>query len=166
MPARIGRRHDGPTPVMSIDDRLAELGLTLPPGTTAIANYVPAARAGGLLYLSGHLSKRDGQVVTGKVGRDLGIDEGYELARLIGLDLLGTARDSLGSLDAVRGVVKLTGMVNGAEDFTDQPAVINGASDLLVAVFGECGRHARTSVGMAQLPLGAALEIELILDVG
>jgi len=150
---------------MSIDERLAELGISLPPGTTAIANYVPAVRAGNLLFLSGHLAKRDGEVIAGKVGGDITADDARQLARLIALDLLGTTREALGSLDRVRRVVKLVGMVNGAAGFTDQPSVLNGASDLLVEVFGERGRHARSSVGMAQLPLGAAVEIELILDV-
>ena len=150
---------------MSIDDRLAELGVTLPAAATPVANYVLARRSGELLYLSGHLGKRDGKLVCGKVGDDVARDDAYALARGAAIDLLATARAELGTLDSVRQVVKLTGFVNSAAGFTEQSAVINGASDFFVEVFGERGKHARSSVGVAQLPLGAAVEVEAVLEV-
>ena len=150
---------------MSVDDRLAELHIVIPETTTPVANYVTARRAGDLLFLSGHLAKRDGEVVAGRVGDDLDTDTAYDLARRAAIDLLGTARAALGTLDTV-GVVKLTGFVQSAQAFTEQSAVINGASDLLVAVLGpERGRHARSAIGVAQLPLGAAVELEAIFEV-
>ena len=150
---------------MRVDERLAELGIVLPDATAPVANYVTARRMGNQLFLSGHVSKRDGTVAAGTVGDDIDTGAGYELARLVAIDLLGTARAVLGSLDNV-AVVKLTGFVHSASTFTEQPAVINGASDLLVEVLGpERGRHARSAVGVAQLPLGAAVEIEAIFEV-
>jgi enamine deaminase RidA (YjgF/YER057c/UK114 family) len=150
---------------MSIDDRLGELGIVIPETTTPVANYVTARQSGNLLFLSGHLGKRDGAVVTGRLGEDVDTDAGYDLARGAAIDLLGTVRAALGTLDTV-AVVKLTGFVQSGPAFTGQPAVVNGASDLLVAVFGhERGRHARSAIGVAQLPLGAAVEIEAIFEV-
>lgn len=150
---------------MSIDARLTELGIVIPESTPPVANYVTARQSGNLLFLSGHLGKRDGAVVTGRLGEDVDTDSGYDLARSAAIDLLGTARAALGTLDTV-AVVKLTGFVQSGPAFTGQPAVVNGASDLLVAVFGqERGRHARSAIGVAQLPLGAAVEIEAIFEV-
>jgi enamine deaminase RidA (YjgF/YER057c/UK114 family) len=150
---------------MGIDARLTELGIVIPESTPPVANYVTARQSGNLLFLSGHLGKRDGTLVTGRLGDDLDTDAGYDLARNAAIDLLGTARAALGTLDTV-AVVKLTGFVQSAATFTGQPAVVNGASDLLVAVFGhERGRHARSAIGVAQLPLGAAVEIEAIFEV-
>jgi enamine deaminase RidA (YjgF/YER057c/UK114 family) len=150
---------------MSIDDRLAELGIVMPETTVPVANYVTSRQTGNLLFLSGHLGKRDGAVVTGKLGEDLETDAGYDLARNAAIDLIATARAALGTLDTV-AVVKLTGFVHSAPGFTGQPGVVNGASDLLVAVFGqERGRHARSAIGVAQLPLGAAVELEAIFEV-
>jgi enamine deaminase RidA (YjgF/YER057c/UK114 family) len=150
---------------MSVDDRLAELGITLPPATSPVANYVSTRRSGNLLFVSGHLSKRAGKVVTGKVGEDVDAQAAYDLARLAALESLGSVRAALGSLDDVT-VVKLTGFVNSAPGFTEQPAVINGASDLLVEVLGtERGAHARSAIGVAALPLGAAVEVEIIFEV-
>jgi enamine deaminase RidA (YjgF/YER057c/UK114 family) len=150
---------------MSIDERLAELGIVVPESSAPVANYVTARRSGTLLFLSGHLGKRDGTVVTGRVGDDVDTETAYELARLAAIDLIGTARTALGSLADVT-VVKLTGFVNSAPTFTEQSSVINGASDLFVAVFGqERGRHARSAIGVAQLPLGAAVEVEAILEI-
>jgi enamine deaminase RidA (YjgF/YER057c/UK114 family) len=147
---------------MSVEDRLAELHIDIPETTTPVANYVTARQTGNMLYLSGHLGKRDGTVVTGSVGDDVDTDTAYDLARRAAIDLLGTA---LGTLDTVT-VVKLTGFVHSAPAFTEQSAVINGASDLLVSVFGpERGRHARSAIGVAQLPLGAAVELEAIFEV-
>jgi enamine deaminase RidA (YjgF/YER057c/UK114 family) len=150
---------------MSIDDRLAELGIVIPPSTPPVANYVSTRRVGNLLFVSGHVSKRDGAVVTGKVGADLDTKAGYDLARLVAIDILGTVRAALGSLDEVT-FVKITGFVNSDPGFTEQPAVINGASDLFVQVLGpERGAHSRSAIGVAQLPLGAAVEVEAILEV-
>lgn len=150
---------------MSVDDRLAELGIVLPASTPPVANYVSTRRAGNLLFVSGHVSKRDGAVVAGKLGDDVDTKAGYELARLVAIDILGTVHAALGSLDGVT-FVKITGFVNSAPGFTEQPAVINGASDLFVQVLGpECGAHSRSAIGVAQLPLGAAVEVEAILDV-
>ncbi len=150
---------------MAVDDRLAELGIVIPETTAPVANYVTARRTGDLLFLSGHLGKRDGAVVAGRVGDDVDTETAYDLARRAAIDLLGTARAALGTLDTV-AVVKLTGFVQSATTFTEQPAVVNGASDLLVSVFGpERGRHARSAIGVAQLPLGAAVELEAIFEV-
>jgi enamine deaminase RidA (YjgF/YER057c/UK114 family) len=151
---------------MTIDERLAELGIVLPATTAPVANYVSTRRSGNLLYVSGHVSRRAGAVVAGRVGDDIDTKTAYELARLAALDILGTVHAALGSLDAVT-LVKITGFVNSAPGFTEQPAVINGASDLFVQVLGaEGGAHARSAIGVAQLPLGAAVEVEAILEVG
>ena len=150
---------------MSAEDKLAELKLTLPSVPTPVANYVPFKRAGDIIYLSGQGPRKpDGSLYTGKVGRDVTVEQAYEHAKLIGLGLLAAAKMAAGSLDKVE-VLKLLGMVNGVPDFADQPKVINGCSDLLVAVLGERGRHARSAVGMAELPFGMAVEIEAIVAV-
>jgi enamine deaminase RidA (YjgF/YER057c/UK114 family) len=151
----------------SIDKRLAELGIELPEVPAPAANYVPFVRTGNLLYLSGQ-GPRTGanEYKTGKVGADVSGEEAYKDARLIGLQLIAAAKQALdGNLDRVRRVVKLLGMVNGTPDFTKQPMVINGCSDLLVEVFGEKGRHARSAVGMGSLPGNITVEIEAILEV-
>ena len=152
---------------MSAEARIKELNLTLPQPPKPMGTYVPGVRVGNLLYLSGHGPSRvDGvPAMRGKVGRDLSLEDGYKAAREVGVNLLGTARALLGSLDKVKRVVKVLGMVNSAEGFGDQPKVINGCSDLLVEVFGENGRHARSAVGMAELPMGIPVEIEMILEV-
>src|SRR2546422_332362 len=147
--------------------RIKELGLALPPPSKPLGIYVPGVRVGNLLFLSGHGPIRgDGQAtVRGKVGRDLSVEDGYKAAREVGVNLLGSARTLLGSLDKVKRVVKVLGMVNSAEGFGEQPKVINGFSDLMVEVFGENGRHARSAVGMAELRSGIPVEIEMILEV-
>jgi enamine deaminase RidA (YjgF/YER057c/UK114 family) len=151
---------------MSVDDRLAELGIALPASTTPVANYVSTRRSGSLLFVSGHVSKRTGAVVSGRVGDGIDTATAYDLARLAALDILGSVHSALGSLDDV-SAVKITGFVNSAPGFTEQSAVINGASDLLVQVLGaERGAHARSAIGVAQLPLGAAVEVEAIFEVG
>jgi enamine deaminase RidA (YjgF/YER057c/UK114 family) len=151
---------------MTVDDRLAELGIVLPATTAPVANYVSTRRSGSLLFVSGHVSRRAGVVVSGKVGDDIDTEAAYELARLVALDILGTVHAAVGSLDDVT-LVKITGFVNSAPGFTEQPAVVNGASDLFVQVLGtEHGAHARSAIGVAQLPLGAAVEVEAILEVG
>jgi enamine deaminase RidA (YjgF/YER057c/UK114 family) len=153
---------------MGAEATLKEKSITLPPPSTPLANYVGAVRTGNLLYLSGHGPIRTGgkASITGKVGRELTIEQGYAAAREVGLGLLATTRAALGSLDRVKRVVKVLGMVNCADDFGDQPKVINGFSDLMVEVFGEAiGKHARSAVGMAGLPMGIPVEIEMILEV-
>ena len=152
---------------MSAEAKIKELGITLPPPPKPGGNYVPGVRVGNLLFLSGHGPRRvDGQPAgRGKVGRDLSTEDGYKVAREVGINLLGTAHALLGSLDKVKRIVKVLGMVNSAEGFGDQPKVINGFSDLMVEVFGENGRHARSAVGMAELPSGIPVEIEMILEV-
>jgi enamine deaminase RidA (YjgF/YER057c/UK114 family) len=152
---------------MSAEARIKEIGLALPPPPKPGGNYVPGVRVGNLLFLSGHGPGRVDGVPSarGKVGRDLSIEDGYKVAREVGINLLGTAKALLGSLDKVKRVVKVLGMVNSVEGFGDQPKVINGFSDLMVEVFGENGRHARSAVGMAELPSGIPVEIEMILEV-
>ncbi|HEA68917.1 MAG TPA: RidA family protein [Desulfobacterales bacterium] len=151
---------------MNAENKLKELGLELPPAAKPVANYVSAVRTGNLVYLSGHGPLRnDGTMITGKVGTDLTLEEGYEAARRVALGLLGSLKAEIGNLDKVRRVVKLLGMVNCTPDFIDQPKVINGASDLLVKVFGDKGKHARSAVGMNSLPMNISVEIEMIVEV-
>jgi enamine deaminase RidA (YjgF/YER057c/UK114 family) len=151
---------------MSAEARLKELGIVLPVVPTPVANYVPYRLAGSLLFLSGQGPRDEkGATLTGKVGKDVTVEEAYRRARLIGLGLLAATRQALGSLDRVDYVVKLLGMVNAVPDFTDQPKVINGCSDLFVEVFGDDGRHARSAVGMGSLPNQISVEIEAIMAV-
>jgi enamine deaminase RidA (YjgF/YER057c/UK114 family) len=151
---------------MKAEAKLVELGLALPGAPGPIANYVRAVRVGNLLFVSGHGPTRDGKYLfTGKLGKDLTIDDGYKAAQLVCLNCLASVREVLGDLDRVKRVVKLLGMVNSAPDFGHQPEVINGASDLLVQLYGEAGRHARSAVGMGALPRNIAVEIEMILEV-
>ena len=152
---------------MGAEARIKDLGITLPQPAKPVGNYIPGVRVGTLLYLSGHGPVRvDGQpTARGKVGRDLSTEEAYKVAREVGINLLGSARVILGSLDKVKRIVKVLGMVNSADGFGEQPKVINGFSDLMVEVFGENGRHARSAVGMAELPMGIPVEIEMILEV-
>lgn len=150
---------------MSIDARLKELGLKLPTPAAPVAAYVPAVEAHGFLYVSGQLPFRQGEVVTGRLGADLGIDAGREAARLCGVMLLAQMKAALGSLDRVERIVKLGVFVSSDPQFTDQPKVADGASTLMAEVFGEAGKHARSAVGVPALPLGAAVEIDAILAV-
>ena len=151
---------------MTAEDRLAELGITLPPMPPPTANFVRTRQVGALLYLSGHAPVHpDGSRDRGKLGAELTVEEGKASARLTGLNLLATTRAHLGSLDKVRAVVKVLGMVNSAPGFERQPEVMDGFSDLMVEVFGDAGRHARSAVGMAELPGGIPVEIEMILEV-
>jgi len=146
------------------EDNLKQKNIVLPPPVTPVANYVPAVRVGNLLFLSG--TGPDPSTPRGKVGKDLTLEQGYQAARSVGLNLLATTRATLGSLDRVKRVVKVLGMVNSAPGFSDQPKVINGFSDLMVEVFGEAiGKHARSAVGMAELPFNIPVEIEMILEV-
>jgi enamine deaminase RidA (YjgF/YER057c/UK114 family) len=152
---------------MGAEARIKELGITLPNPPKPMGNYIPAVRVGNLLFLSGHGPIRVGDqpLTRGKVGRDMSVEEAYKVAREVGINLLGSARTALGSLDKVKRVVKVLGMVNAVESFGDQPKVINGFSDLMVEVFGENGRHARSAVGMGSLPAGIPVEIEMILEL-
>jgi enamine deaminase RidA (YjgF/YER057c/UK114 family) len=145
------------------EERLKERKITLPSAPAPVANYVRAVRVGNLLFMSGTTS-RDLKPF-GKVGRDLTVDQGYQAARHAGMLLLANVRAELGTLDRVKRVVKVLGMVNSADGFGDQPAVINGFSDLMVEVFGEAGKHARSAVGMAALPGNAPVEVEAILEI-
>ncbi|MCC7274022.1 MAG: RidA family protein [Alphaproteobacteria bacterium] len=147
---------------MQIEKRLAELGITLPPVPNAAGNYVHAVRTGNLLYLAG---KGPGPGAVGKVGKDVTVEQAYKHAREVGLVLLAVMKEALGDLDKVQRVVKLLGMVNAVPEFGDQPKVINGCSDLLVEVFGDKGRHARSAVGMGSLPGQITVEIEAIVEV-
>lgn len=151
---------------MSYEHKLKELALELPQPPKPLATYVPAVLAGNLLFLSGVLPMRDGQLVfSGKLGQDLTVEQGIEAAKLSLLNALAIAKQELGTLDRITRVVKVVGYVASAKGFVQQPQVLNGASDLLVAIFGEAGRHARVAVGAAELPRGAAVEIEVIFSV-
>lgn len=150
---------------MNIDARLAELGIVLPEPAAPVAAYVPAVEAGGLLHISGQLPFVGGALVKGRLGEDVSLDEGYAAARACGLMILAQAKAALGSLDRVERVVKLGAFVNSAGNFTDQPKVANGASELMAELFGDAGKHARSAVGVPVLPLGAAVEVDAILSV-
>jgi enamine deaminase RidA (YjgF/YER057c/UK114 family) len=151
---------------MSIDQRLAELGITLPQPAAPVAAYVPAVETGGMLHISGQISfAEDGSLIKGRLGEDVDLDGGVEAARRCGVMLLAQIRAALGSLDRVDRIVKLGVFVNSAPSFTDQPKVANGASELMQQVFGAAGRHARSAVGVAVLPLGVAVEVDAIVSV-
>ncbi|HEX8400651.1 MAG TPA: RidA family protein [Allosphingosinicella sp.] len=150
---------------MSISDRLTALGITLPAPAAPVAAYVPAVRSGNLLHISGQLPFDGGAVMTGRLGEDRDLAYGVAAARACGIMLLAQIEAALGGLDKVERVVKLGVFVNSAPDFTDQPKVANGASELMQDVFGEIGRHARSAVGVPVLPLGAAVEIDAIVAV-
>ena len=151
---------------MQIENRLKDMGIELPPAVSPVANYVPAVRSGHLVFLSGHGPFDEaGALITGKVGADLTVEQGYQAARRVGIGLLGSLKAEIGDLNNVNRVVKLLGMVNCGPEFTDQPKVINGASDLLVEIFGDKGKHARSAVGMNALPMNIAVEIEMIVEV-
>ena len=148
-----------------IDQKLAELGLTLPTAAAPVATYVPAVEAGGLLHVSGQLPFRDGKVVTGQLGTDVDVASGQEAAKLCALMVVAQAKAALGDLSRVARIVKLGVFVNSAPGFGDQPEVANGASDLMVALFDDAGKHARAAVGVAALPRNAAVEVDAIIAV-
>ena len=151
---------------MAVEERLKELGYTLPQERQPLGNYVGAVQSGNLVFVSGHGPRRpDGTAMVGKVGAELSQEQGYEAARLCMLGCLTSLKRAIGDLDRVTRIVKLLGMVNCSEDFGQQPAVINGGSDLLVEIFGERGRHARSAVGMQGLPNNIPVEIEMIVEV-
>ena len=151
----------------TVEKKIEELGITLPEMRPPVANYVPAVRTGNLLFVSGSIpAKRpDGTEMRGKLGDDLSVEEGYEAARLAGINLLAVLKATLGDLDKVKRIVKLLSMINAAPDFTETPAVANGCSDLMVEVFGDKGKHARSAVGMASLPLNVPVEVEMVAEV-
>jgi len=151
---------------MSIDQRLAELGITLPQAAAPVAAYVPAVEQHGLLHISGQISfADDGSLIKGRLGEDMELEAGQQAARRCGVMLLAQIKAALGSLDRVERIVKLGVFVNSAPSFVDQPKVANGASELMQDVFGEAGRHARSAVGVAVLPLGVAVEVDAIVAV-
>ena len=151
---------------MTVEKRLKDLAIALPEAPKPVANYVRAVKAGNLLFVSGHGPYNDGQTpLSGKLGKELTVEEGYKTARNVAMNCLASVKATLGDLDQVKRVVKLLGMVNCTEDFKDHPKVVNGASDFLVEVFGEAGKHARSAVGMQSLPNGIPVEIEMILEV-
>ena len=151
---------------MSIDQKLSELGITLPQPAAPVAAYVPAVEHGGLLHISGQISfGEDGKLILGRLGEDVNLDRGIEAARRCGIMLLAQIKAALGSLDRVERIVKLGVFVNSAPGFTEQPKVANGASELMQDVFGEAGRNARSAVGVAVLPLGVAVEVDAIVAV-
>ena len=153
---------------MSAEKRLKQLGIGLGTVSAPVANYVNAVRTGNLLFLAGKGPRAgaDGKRPSGKVGREYTAEQAYQHARTVGLDLLAVMKQELGSLDRVKRVVKVLGMVNAVPDFKDQPKVINGCSDLFVEVFGDAGKHARSAVGMGSLPMGIPVEIECIVEIG
>lgn len=153
------------TDAQSPEARLAELGLTLPAPAAPVAAYVPVVVAGGLAHVSGQLPFVNGQLVTGRLGESVTSEDGMAAAQACGLMILAQLKSALGSLDRVERVVKLGAFVNSTADFVGQPQVANGASELMAAVFGEAGRHARSAVGVPTLPLGAAVEVDAIVAV-
>jgi enamine deaminase RidA (YjgF/YER057c/UK114 family) len=158
--------HEKKESGISFEDALTQLGITLPMPPKPVATYIPAVQAGDLLFLSGMIPLRDGRLLmAGKLGKDLTIEQGYEAAKIAMLNALSVIKQELGTLDRVKQVVRMVGHVASAEGFVQHPAVINGASDLLVKIFGEAGRHARVALGAAELPLNAPIEIEMIVQV-
>lgn len=149
----------------AIEARLSALNITLPDAPAPAANYVPFVRTGNQIFVSGQVSAGPDGFIKGKLGADMSVEEGAAAARRCGLALIAQARAAVGDLDKIKRVVKLVGFVNSTADFTDQPKVVNGCSDLMVEVFGEAGRHARSAVSAASLPFGVAVEIEAIFEV-
>ncbi|CAN7289885.1 RidA family protein [Rhizobacter sp. LjRoot28] len=150
---------------MSVYDRLNSLGISLPPVAVPVAAYVPFVRTGNLVFLSGHIAKRDGKPWVGQLGGDLSTAEGRDAARAVAIDLLGTLHAAVGSLDRITRIVKVMSLVNCTPSFTEQHLVTNGCSDLLAEVFGDKGAHARSAFGVAQIPMGACVEIDLVAEV-
>lgn len=148
----------------TVEARLATLGLTIPEATAPAANYVPAVTSGNLLWISGQISIANGKMMQGKLAAESDVDAGRAAARQCGINIIAQIKAALGDLDRVKRVVKLVGFVNSAPDFTEQPKVINGCSDLFVEVFGDAGRHARSAVGVAALPFNVSVEIEAVVE--
>ena len=149
----------------NISARLKALGIDLPPPGPPAAAYVMAASTGNMVFLSGHIAKRDGKPWTGKLGQDMDTETGKAAARAIGIDLIATLQNHVGSLDKVKRIVKVMGLVNSTAQYTEQHLVVNGCSELLFEIFGDAGKHARSAFGVAQIPLGACVEIELIAEI-
>jgi enamine deaminase RidA (YjgF/YER057c/UK114 family) len=159
-------KNDGARNGSDVEARLRELGFELPLPPKAMGNYVGAVTVGDLVFVSGHGPEKDGEVAyVGKLGGDMDVETGRKAAELVMLNALASLRQEIGNLDRVRRVVRLLGMVNSTPDFGKQPEVINGASDLLTAAFGDKGRHARAAVGFTSLPRGQAVEIEMVVEV-
>ena len=156
---------DSDTQPAPLYDRLEQLGITLPPVSAPAAAYLPFVRTGNLLFLSGHLAKRDGKVWVGQFGRNMATSSGRLAARSVAIDLLGTLHAALGDLNKVERIVKVMSLVNSTPDFIEHHLVTNGCSELLVEVFGDKGAHARSAFGVAQIPMGACVEIEMIVQV-
>ena len=150
---------------MTIADKLKQLNITLPPVAVPAAAYVPFVRTGNLVFLSGHIAKKDGKPWVGQLGKTLGTEEGKAAARAVAIDLMGTLQAAAGGLENVRRIVKVMSLVNSTGSFTEQHLVTNGCSELLGEVFGDKGAHARSAFGVAQIPMGACVEIELIAEV-
>ncbi len=150
---------------MGIEARLEELGIEIPEAAAPVASYVPVVIHGDLAYVSGQVSFVDGKLLTGRLGEDVSLEDGIRAARGCGLMILAQLKAALGSLDRVERVVKLGGFVNSTADFTDQPKVVNGASDLMLEVFGDAGKHARAAVGVPSLPLGVAVEVDAVVAI-
>jgi enamine deaminase RidA (YjgF/YER057c/UK114 family) len=150
---------------MSIYAKLSQLGITLPPVATPAAAYVPFVQTGNLVFLSGHLAKKDGKVWVGQFGKNMNAEEGKAAARAVAIDLMGTLHDAVGDLNRFKRIVKLMSLVNSTGDFTEQHLVTNGSSALIGEGFGDQGAHARSAFGVSQIPLGACVEIELIAEV-
>lgn len=153
------------TATHNIHEKLAALHITLPAVSTPAAAYLPFVQTGNLVFLSGHLAKKDGAVIVGQLGKNVTTAEGKLAARAIAIDLMGTLQAAVGDLSRVKRIVKLMSLVNSTADFTEHHLVTNGASELLVEIFGEAGKHARSAFGVAQIPMGACVEIELIAEV-
>ena len=151
--------------IMSIQQKLDHLGIVLPPVSAPAAAYVPYVQTGNLVFLSGHLARKDGQVWVGQLGKDTTTEQGKAAARAIAIDLMGTLQAAVGDLNRIKRIVKVMSLVNSTPDFTEQHLVTNGCSELLGEVFGDAGKHARSAFGVAQIPMGACVEIELIAEV-
>ena len=151
---------------MQIEKRLEELGITLPLAATPVANYVTTVQTGNLVFTSGHgPGNGEGKIYKSQLGTDAEIEDGYQSARQVAINLIGTLKQALGDLDRIQRIVKVVGFVNSAPTFTDQPAVVNGVSDLFVEVFGDRGKHTRSAVGMSQLPGGIPVEVEMVVEI-
>lgn len=151
---------------MSVYDKLQDLGITLPPVATPAAAYVPFVQTGNLVFVSGHIAKKDGKAWVGQLGKNMSTDEGKHAARAIAIDLLGTLHAAVGDLNKIKRIVKLMSLVNSTGNYTEQHLVTNGASELFGSIFGDAGQHARSAFGVAQIPMGACVEIELIAEIG
>ena len=150
---------------MSVYDKLQDLGISLPAVASPAAAYVPFVRTGNLVFVSGHIAKKDGKAWVGQLGKNMSTDEGRHAARAIAVDLLGTLHAAVGDLNKIKRIVKLMSLVNSTGDYTEQHLVTNGASELFGSVFGDAGQHARSAFGVAQIPMGACVEIELIAEI-